>query len=87
MEWGAAGQGEVSVAVGGPTTFTEPLQIFCGMTDWSITAPPSLAGDGYLNIEGGVAPYTVLFSSITTTITSVTNDDMTFPALSQVLIL
>lgn len=81
VEWGAAGQGEVSVFAGGPSTLQEPLQIFCGMTNFSITNPAGVPGDGYLNIEGGLAPYTVFLSSSTLTSTTVTNDDMTFPAL------
>ena len=85
VEWGAPGQGEVSVVVGGTGNPVYPLQIFCGMSGFSITNPAPPTGDGYLNIEGGTAPYIVeLFSSTGIPVFSsanITDNYLDFPNL------
>ena len=60
VEWGAPGQGEVTVSTGGFQT-TDPLQVFCGQ--WTLNQLPNgqMGGDGFINIFGGVGPYQVYF--------------------------
>ncbi|MEZ4931877.1 MAG: PKD domain-containing protein [Saprospiraceae bacterium] len=83
VDWGAPGQGEVSVVVGGGGSPTEPLQVFCGMQGFSINVPPSPAGDAYVNLEGGGGAYVLeLYSAAGIPISTMTTmGDAVFPAL------
>ncbi|MCC6727319.1 MAG: PKD domain-containing protein, partial [Saprospiraceae bacterium] len=62
VEWGAPGQGQVSVVAGAGTP-SELLQLFCGqnqvVTDPNNTSPPQPI---YLRWFGGVSPYTLNYS-------------------------
>jgi len=74
VDWGAPGQGQVNVSVGGSTTNNELLQIYCGQADITQNPNGQLAGLGYLHMIGGAGPYVVTltgpggFFSQTTTI-------------------
>ena len=57
VEWGAPGQGEVSVVVGGSTPTSDPLQIFCGQA--TQTFNPDGIEDGYVQIIGGSGFYEI----------------------------
>ncbi len=60
VEWGAPGQGQVSVVAGGNSQPSIPFQIFCGQA--SLGFSPNQPGSLYLRIFGGTAPYTVNMS-------------------------
>ncbi|MEO1259142.1 MAG: PKD domain-containing protein [Bacteroidota bacterium] len=82
VEWGAPGQGEVSAVVSSGGGSAAPLQIFCGVNQINQSNPNNLTGEGYLNIEGGTAPYTVVLLGPNGDVTTlVTDADLTFPNL------
>ena len=83
VEWGAPGQGEVSAVVSGGGGTEPPFQIYCGMSNFSITAPPSISGDGYVQVEGGKAPFEVVLTSPNGSVTTYTliNNELILPAL------
>ncbi len=59
VEWGAPGQGEVTVVTSGGGGNADPLQIFCGQgTSISVPGNPSYAG--FVQIIGGVDPIKII---------------------------
>lgn len=59
VEWGAPGQGEVSVVTGGGSAGS-PFQLFCGQQ--AVINPNSPPTSIYLSFFGGVPPYSLLTS-------------------------
>jgi gliding motility-associated-like protein len=62
VQWGAAGQGLVSVQQEA-VPYTEPFQLFCGMWDFAALPNGEMGGAGYVTALGGTAPYQLLLSS------------------------
>ncbi len=59
VEWGAPGQGQVSVVAGGSSGPSEPFQIFCGQGSGPFNPPSETA---YINMLGGMPPYIIDYS-------------------------
>ncbi|MCF8245205.1 MAG: PKD domain-containing protein [Saprospiraceae bacterium] len=60
VEWGAPGQGQVSVVAGGNPGSNGPFQFFCGQQ--SISAAPNSTSEIYFSEADGTAPYTVTYT-------------------------
>ncbi len=81
VDWGAPGQGEVTATVGGGSGTSEPLQIFCGMTQYTNNNPDLGTGEGYLNILGGTPPFEVVLTGPNQVMNFSTNDSLYFSLL------
>ncbi len=73
VEWGAPGQGQVTVTAGTSAPLTKPLQIYCGMWDFTQLPNGGLGGDGYVTIHGGTAPYDITVAGSSGTVNLVSN--------------
>ncbi len=59
VDWGAPGQGQVTAIVGGSAS-SELLQIFCGQSAAGFGPADQPIGDGFVQIHGGTAPYSIV---------------------------
>lgn len=62
VEWGAAGQGEITVTVGGSGTSPAPLQIYCGQSERYFSPLDDILGSGFLEIHGGLPIYDIVIT-------------------------
>ncbi len=80
VDWGAPGQGEVSVVVGGGSPSNAPLQVFCGQATQNFNT--NGIDDGFVEITGGQGPYEITLVTPTGDIVIYTSaGSITFPDL------